>query len=75
MEYTQNRKASTSTIFINPLVTGVTSVGRQKIQLGVGPRINVAAPGGHTSSWGWRAAVSKVEGLRCLTLLKCLTPY
>ena len=57
MEYTQNWEAYTSTIFINPLLTGVTALGKQKIQLGVGPRINVAAANGNTSSWGWRAVL------------------
>lgn len=57
VEYTQNWQANTSTVFINPLVNGVTAIGKQKIQLGVGPRINVAAPGGATAAWGWRAVL------------------
>jgi hypothetical protein len=57
MEYTQNWEASSATIFLNPIVTGVTSIGNQKLQLGFGPRINVAAPDGSTSSWGWRAVL------------------
>jgi hypothetical protein len=55
MEYTQNWQANTATIFLHPIVTGVTSIGNQKLQLGFGPRINIAAPNGNTSSWGWRA--------------------
>jgi len=60
MEWTQNWKASTATIFVNPTVTGVTSLGKQKVQLGVGPRFNVAAPNGTNADWGWRAVVSFV---------------
>ncbi len=56
-EYTQNWQASTSTIFFNPIITGVTSLGKQKVQLGIGPRINIAAPSDNTSSLGWRAVV------------------
>lgn len=57
MEYTQNWHASTSTIYLNPLLNGLTSLGKQKVQLGVGPRINIAAPSGAGSSWGWRAVL------------------
>jgi len=57
MEYTQNWEANTSTVFFNPVINGVTSLGKQKVQLGVGPRINVAAPSGNTSDLGWRAIV------------------
>jgi hypothetical protein len=53
-EYTQNWQAGSSTVFFNPIVTGVTSLGRQKLQLGAGPRINMAAPSGGSSDWGWR---------------------
>lgn len=54
-EYTQNWEASTSTVFFNPVINGVTSLGKQKVQLGVGPRLNIAAPSGNKSDLGWRA--------------------
>jgi len=57
MEYTQNWEAGTATIFINPLVNGITSIGKQKVQLGFGPRLNVAAPDGASCSMGWRAVI------------------
>jgi hypothetical protein len=56
MEYTQNWQASTSTIFLNPIITGVTGLGKQKVQLGIGPRINVTTPESNID-WGWRAVV------------------
>jgi hypothetical protein len=56
-EYTQNWQANTSTIYLNPTISGVTSFGKQKVQLAVGPRISVAAPNNSGSSWGWRAVV------------------
>jgi len=54
-EYVQNWEASTSTVFFNPIITAVTSFGKQKLQMGVGPRINIVAPSGMSSDWGWRA--------------------
>ena len=54
-EYTANWQASTSMVFFNPIVTGVTSLGKQKLQLGVGPRINIVAPDGGRADFGWRA--------------------
>ncbi|HEY4286598.1 MAG TPA: hypothetical protein VGN00_05820 [Puia sp.] len=57
MEYTQNWETGTGTIFLNPLLSGVTALGSQKVQLGVGPRINIAAPSGARSDLGWRAVL------------------
>ncbi|HEY6504733.1 MAG TPA: hypothetical protein VIZ28_12210 [Chitinophagaceae bacterium] len=56
-EYTQNWESNTSTVFFNPVVNGVTSIGKQKVQLAVGPRINIAAPDGSKADWGWRAVM------------------
>jgi len=55
VEDTENWQANTSTLFLTPMISGVTSLGKQKVQLAVGPRINVAAPSGGSSDWGWRA--------------------
>lgn len=55
MEWTQNWKASTTLIWLNPVVTAVTSLGNQKAQFGLGPRFNLAAPEGAKADWGWRA--------------------
>lgn len=55
-EFTQNWKASTTTVWFNPTISGVTSLGKQKTQLAIGPRINLAAPEGGKADWGWRAS-------------------
>ena len=56
-EITQNWEASTTTIWFNPIINGVTSLGKQKTQFAIGPRFNLAAPSGSKADWGWRAAV------------------
>ena len=57
MEWTQNWKASTATVWLNPTISAVTSLGKQKTQFVVGPRLNLAAPDGGKADWGWRAVV------------------
>jgi hypothetical protein len=55
-EWTQDWKASASTLWFNPLISGVTSLGKQKTQLAIGPRFNLAAPDGTKADFGVRAA-------------------
>ena len=57
MELTQNWKGSTTVVWLNPILSAVTSLGEQKAQLVVGPRINIAAPGGSKSDFGLRAVI------------------
>lgn len=57
MELTQNWQSSDTTIWLNPTVSGLTSLGSQKISLAIGPRFNLAAPEGGKADWGWRAVV------------------
>ena len=57
MELTQNWKGSTTVAWLNPILTSVTSLGEQKIQLVVGPRINIAAPDGGKADLGLRAVI------------------
>lgn len=57
MELTQNWKADTTTLWFNPNASAVTSLGKQKIQVVIGPRINLAAPKGAKADWGWRAVL------------------
>jgi hypothetical protein len=57
MEWTQNWKASASTLWLNPTISAVTSLGKQKTQFVVGPRFNLAAPDGGKADLGWRAVV------------------
>ncbi|HSY62518.1 MAG TPA: hypothetical protein VK796_11610 [Cytophaga sp.] len=56
-EITQNWKASTTTAFINPTLSGITKLGTQVVSLAVGPRIQVAAPEGAKSAFGVRAVL------------------
>src|SRR5215217_2246264 len=53
-EMTQSWEASTTSIFINPTVSGVTKLGKQIISLTVGPRIQVAAANGSKADFGVR---------------------
>ena len=57
MELTQNWKGSTTVLWLNPILTSVTSLGEQRVQLVVGPRINIAAPYGGKADLGWRAVI------------------
>lgn len=57
LEWTQNWKSNQTTVWLNPTVSGVTSLGSQKVQFAVGPRLNLAAPDGGKADWGWRAVV------------------
>ena len=56
-EYTQNWEANTSSVWLIPNVSGLTSIGSQKISLAIGPRINIIAPESMRADWGWRAVV------------------
>jgi hypothetical protein len=58
LEWTQNWKASTTTMYLVPTVSGITSLGGQKVQLAVGPRFNIAAIDGGKADLGWRAVVA-----------------
>ncbi len=57
MEFTQNWTSDNTTVWLNPTISAVTSLGKQKTQLAIGPRFNLAAPKGAKADWGWRAAV------------------
>jgi len=57
MEYTRNWTAETDVLWLNPTVSGVTSLGKQKLQLVVGPRFNLIAPDGTRANWGIRSVV------------------
>lgn len=56
-EMTQNWKSDFTTLWFNPIVTGVTAIGKQKVQLGAGPRFNLAAPSGGRADWGIRTLI------------------
>jgi hypothetical protein len=59
-ELTQIWQNSTFTAFINPLLSGVTKLGKQTVQLGVGPRIPVAGPSGFRPDFGFRGVLALV---------------
>ena len=59
-EITQNWISSTTSVFINPTISGVTKLGKQIVSLAIGPRIQVAAPDGSKADFGVRAAVTFV---------------
>ncbi len=56
-ELTQNWKGETTTLWFNPTLSGVTSLGVQKVQIALGPRLNLAAPDGGKADLGWRAVL------------------
>jgi hypothetical protein len=57
LEWTQNWEAGNAVLWFNPTVSGLTSLGKQKISLVIGPRFNLAAPEQAKSRFGVRAAV------------------
>jgi hypothetical protein len=56
-ELTQNWTSEQTTLWFNPTITGLTALGKQKVQLGAGPRFNLAAPSEAKANWGVRAIV------------------
>jgi hypothetical protein len=57
MELTRNWEGSTTVAWLNPTISAVTSLGKQKTQFVIGPRINIAAPDGGKAELGWRAMI------------------
>ena len=56
-ELTQNWKSDATVLWFNPILSAVTSLGKQKAQFAIGPRLNLAAPDGAKSKFGVRAVV------------------
>jgi len=56
-EMSQNWIANTTSVWFNPTLSAVTSIGKQKTQFVIGPRFNLAAPDGSKADIGVRAAV------------------
>ncbi|MGB5429277.1 MAG: hypothetical protein WBM94_06365, partial [Eudoraea sp.] len=56
-EITQNWQGDTTTVWFNPTISGVTSLGKQKTQFTVGPRFNLAAPDATKADLGIRAQI------------------
>jgi len=57
LEMTQNWVSDQTMLWLNPTVSGVASLGTQKVSLALGPRFNLASPEGARSDWGWRGVV------------------
>jgi hypothetical protein len=53
-------EANTTIAFLNPLVTGVTKLGKQAISLGVGPRIPLGGPKRGKPDFGLRGVLTFV---------------
>lgn len=60
IEMTQNWEANTTAVYLNPIVSGVTKLGTQMIQLAIGPRIPVSMPANGKPDFGVRAVVNFV---------------
>ncbi len=46
-----------NTMVYNPFINGVASLGKQKVQIGAGPRFNLSASDGGKADWGLRTIV------------------
>lgn len=57
MEMTQNWQASTTLLFLNPTISGITKIGKQPIQMVIGPRIPLAGPEASKPKFGIRAVI------------------
>jgi len=56
-EWTENWAQQNTTFYFIPMVSGLTSFGKQKVSLAVGPKFNIAAPEAVKSKFGLRAAL------------------
>jgi len=56
-EVSQNWGAESTSVWFNPNLSAVTSIGKQKTQFVVGPRFNLAASDGSKADFGVRAVV------------------
>jgi hypothetical protein len=57
MEMTQNWQANTTLLFLNPTISGITKIGKQPIQMVIGPRIPLAGPEASKPKFGVRAVI------------------
>jgi hypothetical protein len=56
-EWTENWALDNSILYFIPMFSGLTSFGKQKVSLAVGPKFNIAAPEALKSKFGLRAAL------------------
>ena len=57
MELTQNWNTGTSLLFFNPTVSGITKLGKQAVQMAIGPRFAVWGPGESKPAFGIRSVL------------------
>jgi len=57
MEMTQNWVTKTTLLFFNPNISGITKIGKQPIQLAIGPRIPLAGPKSQRPDFGIRSVI------------------
>jgi hypothetical protein len=57
MEITQNWQANTTLVFLNPVISGITKIGKQPVQLAIGPRIPLSGPEGSKPAFGIRSVI------------------
>ncbi len=57
MELTQNWKANATLLFLNPVISGITKIGKQPIQLAIGPRIPLSGSEGSKPAFGIRSVI------------------
>lgn len=59
-EMTFDWEHNTTTAFLNPIITGVTKLGKQAVSIGVGPRIPLTAPSQNKPVFGLRGVITFV---------------
>ena len=59
-EITFNWENSTTSAYLNPIMSGITRLGKQVVSLSVGPRIPLGGPAGTMADWGLRAVITFV---------------
>jgi len=57
VDWTQNWENNTGNVSLTTMFSGVTSFGKQKVSLGIGPRFNLYAPDAVKSKFGIRATL------------------
>lgn len=57
MEITQNWKTSTTIAFLTPTISGITTIGKQPVQMAIGPRIPISGPDASRPAFGVRAVL------------------
>lgn len=59
-EITFNWEANATTAFLNPIITGITKLGKQTVSITVGPRIPLAGPENGKADFGFRGVLTLV---------------